>query len=381
MNRIRRLRPSTKIFLGAVLALGGVYLAYDQFARIAIMNEKFSPLPPGDVNVLGVDTSAGYYILVANQVAQLVIGKQSSQFAAPDKGSAEDSDKKRRVPLREVLLSLKGDEVALGKLVMTLNGMSSAELPAYPTVWKAEDIQKALAGDPVLKRKLEQDINITLEGEPLETIKVKAIQEGIVIDSPVPIRTLVNGKPVTLTARIQEEFRSHFMADLDKQLSEKSDLTIDTVRGYYRVAAQELLNDPRKRQDIRASLTGRIDKETLADFAELPEKILNSMKVVVNDSLMDWARADSKTASDGDLLTTLTIGLNDEGRKRLWQYSRQKRGSQLLVVWDGIAVAAPRIDNEIPFAEVKITQLPDQTLANDTVAAINELATKRKNVE
>lgn len=374
-----RILPSTKILIGAVVVMGLGWFGYNQITGAMILNEKFTPIKPDRVNIVGIDTSAGYYIIVANQVAQLVLGERSKNFEAPEHGSSGgDAEKKRRVPIRELLLSLEGDEKALARLVMSLNELSDAELPSYPVIWKAEDMRKALSGDKALRTKLEQDLNVTLEGSPTASLKVSGIQEGIVIESPVSVKVPIEGKQTVLTAIIREEFRSRFMAELDNTLSDKKELTPAMITGYYRDAAQKLLDNPDRRENVRSTLEGRIDPKRLAQLAELPERVLNSVTVIVNSSLMESATSKEYAASDGKPLFDITVKVTEEGRKRLWQYSKRHVGAQILVVWDGIAVAAPTISHELAFPEVTISQLTDPTLASDTAAAINELAKSRK---
>lgn len=370
--------PSTKILIGAAIVGAVGYFSYDRITNAMIMNEKFAPLAPSAVNIVGVDTSKGYYILVANQMAQLVLGEFTGEFAAPDKSESGDSDKKRRIPIREMLASLNGDVNALGQFVMKMNDISDAELPAFPTVWTSEKLQQALDGDAQLVKKLEQDLNQKLDGTPLETVKVNAIQEGIVIDSPVEVLVPVGGKPTKLVARVREEYRSRFMSELDKTLAEKRDFNADLIRGYYMDAARKLLENPGSRENIRASLEGLLAEKRLKVMADLPERILNSITIIVNDDLMESAASRKYDSSDGKSLHDLTVRVNDEGRRRMWQYSKMHTGTQILLVWDGIAVAAPKISHEIPFAEVTISKLPDPTLVNDTVEAINRIANDRK---
>lgn len=169
------------------------------------MQESFDPLVPGEVNILGVDTTKGYHIVVANQVAQLVLGSGGS-FESPDKKEGGNDQEKRRIPLRDMLGALQGDSAAMGKFVMTMNQISDSSLPSYPIVWSATDIQKAIDGDPVLEKKLEQDMNVRLDGSPTETLRFAAILEGIVIECPVTVSIVKQGKTTKVTGNLREEF-------------------------------------------------------------------------------------------------------------------------------------------------------------------------------
>lgn len=371
------LRASTKILIGAILVTGLGYVGYKVIPTQLILRQQFEPIRPGEVNIIGVDTNAGFYIVVANQVAELRFGEQIG-FESPDKVDTAGDDQKKRIPLRDMINGLNGDEKAMGRFVMILNNISDADLPAYPVVWKADDVDKALKGDKALVTKLETDINVKLDGSPLESIRMGAIQEGIVIETPTPIevgkggssRTVVNGL-------IREEFRPRFMRELDRALSEKSALSKDLIRGYYRDAAQRLLDHPNEREDIRKSLESRISMSRRKDLAKLPQRLLDHVTVIVNDSFMEGGKYTAYQGNDERAKYDMTLNLNDEGRRRLWKYSALHTGEQLLVVWDGIAIAAPRIQHAIPFSEVQVKQITDQGLVEDTLAAIERLKQER----
>jgi hypothetical protein len=377
-----RLRTSHKIVIGAIIFCAAIFYGYKFITEAMIMGKKFEPLQPSSVNLIGVDTAAGYRIIVANQVAQLVFGA-SGEFGGErnyDENSSS-SEKRKRIPIREMLEALQGDKEALGSFVMKLNDISDAEFPAYPIVWTAEDIQKAIDGDAVLAKRLSEDLNVDLEGQPLETIKVRAIQEGILIDSPITVKISHGGVERQLSGRIREQYQPRFMSSLDKALSEKANLDNSVIRGYYLDAARKLQENPSDAEDVRSSLKSRISPSRLETLAKLPEQILNSITIIVNDTQISGASKKTYRTSDNKQWNDLLLNLNEDGRQRLWQYSKKHLGDQLLVVWDGIAIAAPRIATEIPFAEVTIKQIADEGLVEDAVEAINSSKNSRTNNE
>ena len=67
----------------------------------------------------------------------------------------------------------------------------------------------------------------------------------------------------------------------------------------------------------------------------------------------------------------ITINLTDEGRMRLWKYSVGRVESHLLLVADGIPIAAPIIRDELREGELTITQMEDEALVKDAVDALN----------
>jgi hypothetical protein len=73
----------------------------------------------------------------------------------------------------------------------------------------------------------------------------------------------------------------------------------------------------------------------------------------------------------------MALNLTPEGKDRLWQFSRKGNiGAQLLVIHNGIAIAAPRIRHELAQSNVSITQLPERSLAQETVDFLNSKGNK-----
>lgn len=364
---MNKTRSSTKIAIAFVAIAAGAYFGYGLVSGWMVNRKVFPPIKPGNVNIVGVDTGAGYYVVVANQIAQLVRG-QAGEF----QGSHEEADaEKKRVPIRELLQSLQGDEKALGKLVMEMNDISDAEFPAYPNVWKAEDIRKACSGEEELRKKLENDLNVRLDGTPLDHVRTGALEEGILLDSPVEVEVQVGAERKKLTGRIQQQYIPAFCRQVWASLAEKSNLTTAVIAGYYRDAAQKLFEAPVQKENVKASLLARVDEEHLAAYAQVPERMLESAMVIVSDELIESAEYTSYKSGDGKPMFDLIFNLNDEGRQRLWQYSKRNPNAQLLVTWEGIAIAAPRIKGELALSRVTVSQLLDEGLVRDTVEAIN----------
>jgi hypothetical protein len=368
---MKKTRSSTKIAIGFVLVAALLYFGYG-FVTGWIVNRKvFPPVAPSNVNLVGVDTSAGYYIVVANQIAQLYRGEIGEfEAGASESGGAVESTKKR-VPIREMLQSMQGDEEALGEFVMAMNDMSDADFPPYPKVWRAEEIVRAVESDTELRKRLEKDLNVELDGTPREEISLAALESGIVVDSPVEVEVQVGSEKKTLVGRVQEQFIPLFNDAVWRKLAEKPNLTPTVVAGYYREEARVLFEDPGKKQNVGEALLGRVSKARLDRLAEIPERILGSARVIVNDSFIEKATFEPYKTSDGKQMHNLVLHLTDEGRQRLWQYSKRNPNAQLLVTWEGIAIAAPKIQGELALSRVTVSQLADETLVRDAVEAIN----------
>lgn len=356
-----------------------VYFGYQAYAAYAIDKVQFTALKPGRVNILGVDTSMGYRIIVANQVAQLVKGG-TDEFGAPDFSESDSSsDQKRRVPLREMLLAMQGDEKALGKFITGMSEeLRKAEMPTAEIPWSTADIEKALNGNAALKLKLEQDLNMRLDGTPLDQIRLKSIQNGIVIKCPVKVQIPVEGKPVDMVGEISIPYRPRFVVDLEKRYEQQFDLTPEKIKGYYLELAAELDTNPTNREDIARSLKSRIDSKALSEryAPKAMQDLFANSTILLNESFILNAKFTQQPGPEGKPVYDVAIDVNEEGRQRLWQFSRKHPGTQLLVVVDGIAIAAPRFRGEITQPQVTIKQVPDRSLVEDAVELINSL---RKN--
>ena len=75
--------------------------------------------------------------------------------------------KKKKVPLKEMIETLQEKGSAVGPFVAVLNDMKPDDIAPKAIDWTKADIDKALAGDPKLKQKLQEDLNTNLDGTPL----------------------------------------------------------------------------------------------------------------------------------------------------------------------------------------------------------------------
>lgn len=371
------IRSSTKIAIGFGLLAAAFYFGRNMWAAYNVDHLNFPELQPTGVNLVAVNPGAGYRIIVANQIAQLVEGAAGEFDAPTDSGThGDDSDSgdtaPKRIPIREMLQSLQGNEDALSHFVSSINDLGESRLPPTRIIWTSEDIQKALDGDQEMAKKLEDDLNVTFDGEPLEHLSKSAVLDGIVISCPVQVQVPVGSEVKTLTAHVLEPYKSVLMRSVEKRLENKFDVTDSMMAGYYRDEVQKLIAQPKQKENVRQSLLDQISPKRLQRYAAAPERILRNAKILVNDNLIEGASYSKVETPDGKALYNLDIRLSNDGRLRLWQYSRLKPNFQLLLIVDGIAIAAPRINGELARDEVTITQLPDEGLVQDAVDRMNQ---------
>lgn len=369
-----KLRKSTQIAIGFVAVVAGVYFGYHKWADAQAFATKLDPILPKKVNIIGIAPGRNYQIIVANQVAALTYG-ESASFEAPDKDSeAGETTGRKRVPIRELVLSLQGDREAFTKLLMKMNDLQEETLPPEDRIWDAEDVRKALAGDAALADRLTKALNVTFDGQPLRTLDRGALFDGIVIRTPITMTVTVGGKATELVGYVRQPYRPGLMRSLEKQIEEKGDLNDGVLGGYYRELAQPIWDGEQKGENVRGQLESRIAPRELKQLEAGPRRIIESAEFVINEDHIRNATYE-EVGSGRDRRFNLRLDLTEEGRLRLWQYSRKpgKLGSQLLLVVDGIPIAAPQVDTELSGGQVTIKGLPDETLVKDAVNLLARL--------
>ncbi|MDX2066107.1 MAG: hypothetical protein SFX74_10220 [Fimbriimonadaceae bacterium] len=370
-----KLRTSTKMAIGFVVLVAGGTFLYNTVSDAMIMGEKFTPIKPGEVNIVGVDLGNSYRIITANYMAQLV--QASSDFEGKDSesGGVTEGAIKKRIPVKELLQSLQGNQKALGAFVMSLNGMNEDDTwPTERVIWTAARLQKALDGDPKSVAELERDLNIRLDGTPLPRLNFDAMENGIIVESPVTVKVNIDGVETDVTGMVQEPYRPRIMKTVENRLKDKGNITREMQAGYYAEEAKRILDEPKGREIVRDALARLIDKKLAAERAVVPQRVLRSATVVVSDRFITGAKFREYPGPDGKPMYDMTITLTEEGRRRLWQFSKKRVGNQLLITAGGIPVAAPKIRHELAQSELTITQMLDQNLVQDAVNSINAKA-------
>lgn len=376
-------RASTKIVIGFVLLVALAWVGKWAYTRYSIGNKTFPPLAPGRVNLVGVDTSkGGYRIVVANGIAQLVISTQEeglheagSDNSDSDTGS-DDSSKKKRIPLKEMIQALEGNSAAIDPFVRKLNDITDEDLPSVVVNWTADDIRKAISkpGDPALRAKLEKDLNVHLDGTPLKEFYPRNFQRGIVILLPASLSVPTAQGRRVITGQVQFPFESLLMKALEERVQDIANLTDQSLAGYYGEVSQTFLKDPMKRENLAEVLDNAISERHTQQLTALPQKMMESIEILANESLITHASYSPEDTPKGKVFN-MNVDLVPEGRDRLWKYSTgaSKVGSQLLLVVNGVAIAAPKIGTELAQTNLTISNLPDESLVREAVDGINSV--------
>ena len=372
---MKKMRSSTKIGLTAVLLAVGGYYGLGAVSAAMIRNEHFAPVSPGKVNLVGINPGAGYRIIIANDVAQLV--ETQGGFGGKESGSegATEGSIKKRVPMREVLAVLRGDGSMLGPLVMKMNDQGEKEdWPPIRVNWSKADLEKAIAGDARLKEKLEHDLNVHLDGTPLATLNRNSLENGIFVHAPVELTLNIDGKETVVHGETVAPYKPAIIKATEARYVDKANVNNAMIAGYYAVEAQNALDKPDRRENVAKTLEAMVSKAAMETKLAAPRRILQNATVVLNESFITDASYRSYPSNDGKTLCDLTVTLNDEGRRRLWKYTAGKNrvGTQLLLVADDVAISAPRIEHELALNEFTVTQMPDELLVKEAVASIKD---------
>jgi hypothetical protein len=369
---MKKLRVSTWIGIsGVALAVAGYY-GLHALSAVMVGGEHFDPIAPGRVNLVGINPGAGYRIIIANDVAQLVETQGGFHGSETDSGGATEGAIKKRVPIRELLGVLRGDGKSLGNFVMIMNNMQENEdWPPIRVLWKKDDLEKAISGgDPKLKAKLEHDLNVRLDGTPIVPLNRNSLENGIFIVAPVELTVNINGKQTVVKGETMEPYKPTLIKTVESRYKDKPRVDDAMIAGYYADEARLALSSPSKRENVGESIRRLYSKETMEKRLEVPRHMLANATVVVNENFITNASYRSYKGNDGKPLNDLTVNLTDEGRKRLWKFSLNRVGDQILLIADDVAIAAPRIEHELALSELTVTQMPDEVLVRDAVESI-----------
>lgn len=371
-----KLSGSSKFILSVLGLFLVAWLGWKGYAAFRLRGVVLDPIKPGRVNVIAVSPAAGYRIIVANQIAYLAKLEGDEDGAAFSSGNDSVANASR-LPLRELIETLQGKEDAIGPLVMRLNEMPDTDTALHTKVWKKEDIDKALAGDQAMRDALEKDLNVTLEGRPISQINLDAIMEGILIESPVSLTVNVAGEERLLTGRIREAYQPNFCASVADKVNERFNPSQAVIAGIYQELAQAMM-DSGGGENVRQSLMTRTADDRLNGLAEPLEKVLQNTVVLLNEGHVTSATFETYDVGQNRKSNDISLGLTEEGRMRLWKYSHDHSGFQLLFVVDSIAIAAPRIETVLNESVTTIRRVPSTDLVQEAVALLNEAIKDKK---
>ncbi|MFW5697208.1 MAG: hypothetical protein ACOCX1_01460 [Fimbriimonadaceae bacterium] len=372
----KKLNPSIKFALLVAAVLAVAFFGYHLYGDYRLRDVELAEIQPSEVTILALQPGAGYRILVSNEVAKLAQVRGAGEDISGASIENLETDNASILPISAMLGSMQGDQESLNRFVMSLNELGGDNLPALREgrTWTAEQLREVLdGGDPELREELEADLNVTLDGMPLDQINLASVQNGIVIDSPVPVEVSIGGEVRTFEARVQQAFQPSFTRRFESQLeNEDVDISEERIAALYASLMRQILEpeqfeNPMNRQDVAEAIERLIDPDYLAEYAEAPERVLRNATTVLNNEYIVGASYEQESTNRRDESYKLNIEVNEEGRMRMWKYSHDNPSFQLLLIVDGAAIAAPVISTELRQSPITITRISNERLIKNAV--------------
>jgi hypothetical protein len=178
------------------------------------------------------------------------------------------------------------------------------------------------------------------------------------------------------SAQLLLPFRSNAMrAVSDKIKGATANVTNDMIRGYYATVAQGIASGKEEPQNVKKAIQKSMDAQVLKSRAALSETILQACTVIVTDDHIAGATLSDRYGEGRNEFYDIHLNLNTTGRNRLWKFSHNNIGFQLLFIVNGVAIAGPKMSSEVISSDVKITQMTNRDLAQGAVDQINKLKT------
>lgn len=358
--------------VAAILAVwfGGNELFY----RWAIAPRKYPPLAPGVVSLLGLKLN-GYRIIVSNGIARMQEGGDEA-FSKPEDISSETAG--AVVPMKGLVTAMQGQPEGIAELVGSLAGIKREIEPRKEIIWKAEDIARALAGDKTLRQKLEDAICVRLDGSPADRVSWQELQEGIWIRLRVPLKIASPSGIKEVAGIVEIPYQSRIGLAVAKRIQvyieTRKKLAPDapTIAGFYREVSKAL-----PKENVAQSLKGLISARYVRQLAQPAENLLSGVTVLLTEKQITGAEVAKISKPQGDgFLYNIALSITTEARDRLWQFTHENAKAQLLLVSNGVAIAAPFVSQEMKYSKVTITNIADEDLANEALALIKGQAGK-----
>lgn len=368
-------------FAVAVAAVLGLWFGGNElYTRLVILRRDLPRLEPGEVSLIGLKVP-GYHIVVSNGVARLSMGDPAA-FGRPE--IISDSSSGTTIPMRGLIGTLRFDSEAAVELVTALNDIRYDILPLDDRVWSKGRIEEALASPGEARSKLEYDLATTIQGKGIERVNWDRLSTGIWIEVPVALAVPSAGGSREVVAKVLVPYKTRIAAAAERYLQELLDRgglgenlrpTASAITGVYNRA----LDDAERVgfEDVAQSLRNKLSPEAIRALADPVVKVLNEVEVLITEETIIDAelRAVPREDGKGDYYA-ITLETSGDSRDRLWQYTHRRPGAQLLLVSNGVAIAAPVVRHQIKYSTVEITGISEKKLAEEALRFI-EAASKK----
>jgi len=372
-----KFRTGIWFVLAVVGVLGLWYGGNELYTRLVILPREYPRLTPGRVSLIGL-TVPGYHIVVSNGIARLQIGSPA-KFGGPDRVESTGSS----IPMHGLMGTLALEPDAANELIRALNDIKYAIEPLADRIWTKERIDKAIATHGSERSELEYDLATQLNGQGVDRVSWDHLTTGIWLEVPIPLAVPSAKGKETVVAKVLLPYRTRLSTMTEnnlKRLLARGRLAEDlrpepqTVAGVYNEALEA---EAGKYEDVVASLRRYFSREAIAQMVEPVEGLLRDVEILVTDQTITGAEIEAVPREDGkgDLYSIL-LDVTQDSRDRMWQYTYRHPASQLLLVSNGVAIAAPVVQHEIKYSTVEITGIAEKQLAEEALEFIKAAATK-----
>ena len=198
------------------------------------------------------------------------------------------------------------------------------------------------------------------------------MENGIFVHAPIELTVNIDGVDRVVHGETVEPYKPNLIKAVEAKYADKADITKEMIAGYYAEEVENARDKPSTRENVAKSLQRMYSKQTMDTRLETPRKLLKNATVVLNEGYIEDASFKTKKTSEGKTFCDLTVHLSDEGRRRLWKFSKNRVGSQILLIADDVAIAAPRIEHELALSEFTINNMPDQVLVEEAIKSIKD---------
>lgn len=359
-----KVRSSTKIALGFVALVATAVGGSKLYTQMRLKGVELTPIPSQDFCLVAISEEAKVKILAVNHMVQVVEASDDFKSGGGGGGGGSESGSiKARIPMKEMLEILDGDGEGIQGMIYRLGKKENAEdISESAPLWSAEDLQKAIGGDPVLKAKLESNLNVSLDGKLAPKLDRTAFYHGIRIQVPTQFDVPnSSGKPVQGFTLVP--IKSKAMSRLYKELESKFLDAAALDRFYAEFVKQSEGVSNEKPGELILNL---LKKGNMSEAYAKSLNVLKHASVIVNRKMVESASVE-EVASEKEKSYNLSIHLTDEGAQRLWKFSNEHPNTKIIVVSKKVPIAAASIGSQLNSKELVIKQIADKTLVQEAV--------------
>lgn len=360
------------VFAATIILLFAAYFGYRWIIyAVAVGDKVFPPLAPKEVSLIGIRL-AGERIIVSGGIAQLAVDEEADFQQKQERGEPVGAVG-AKIPIGGLTAALQYRPEGLEELAMALNRVEQQILPDPEATWDAADIRRALGGDAGLQQRLERDLNTTLEGEPADLISKTRTFSGIWIRLPLTAKVPAPGGPRNIEFSLTIPFSTSLVQRVrtHPQVRETFDVDITTLALVYEEVwgtMKSAGSDP-----PRKAIENLLSPSRMAAMVGPVERLLSRVTVLLTEDQIEGVSLQEFQTSDPDVKShTINLELTREGRDRLWQYTRRNPGTQLLLVVEGVAIAAPIVQHEMMYYTAAISNILEEDLAKNAVDLIRK---------